>query len=246
MSAAKIDIKNASVCIPIFNAKSWSLKSKFLNIFINKNKKKSNIVTVNAINNINLTINQGDRIGIIGNNGAGKSTLLRVISKIYNPTTGSAIIKGRINSLININLGLDVEATGRDNIILRLTLMGLSKSEIDKKITKIIDFTELHDFINLPFYTYSSGMQLRLAFATATAIESEILVMDEWLAIGDKDFLVKSNERLKKLSDNAHILVLASHDKNLILQNCTRAIWLKNGSIFKDGPAETIVNEYFN
>ena len=243
MNKVIINLENVHVKIPIFNSSNFSLKKRLLNIFT---KKPSDLFITNALQKINLSVNQGEKVGIIGSNGSGKSTLLRVISQIYKPTIGSVVIEGRINSLINITLGLDGEASGRNNIILRLTLMGLTKVQIQKKLDEIIDFAELKKFIDLPFYSYSSGMQLRLAFATATSVDSEILIMDEWLSVGDKDFLVKSNERLKKLANRSNILFLASHDKELLTKNCNRIIWLKNGEIFKDGLSKKIIDEYFN
>ena len=243
MNKVIINLENVHVKIPIFNSSNFSLKKRLLNLFT---KKSSDLFIANALQKINLSINQGEKVGIIGGNGSGKSTLLRVISQIYKPTIGSVVIEGRINSLINITLGLDAEASGRNNIILRLTLMGLTKVQIQKKLDEIIDFAELKKFIDLPFYSYSSGMQLRLAFATATSVDSEILIMDEWLSVGDKDFLVKSNERLKKLANRSNTLLLASHDKELLTKNCNRIIWLKNGEIFKDGLSKKIIDEYFN
>lgn len=242
MNNVRININDAYVTLPIFNSENFSLKNKLFNIF----KKNSNVIFCDALKKINLSINQGEKVGLIGANGSGKSTLLRLISKIYKPITGSAVIEGKINSLININIGLDGEASGRNNIILRLTLMGLTKTQINKKIDEIIDFSELTKVINLPYYTYSSGMKLRLAFATATAVESEILLMDEWLSVGDRDFLLKSNERLKTLKNNANIFILASHDKDLLTKNCNRIIWLKEGTIYKDDSTEKVIEEYFN
>jgi lipopolysaccharide transport system ATP-binding protein len=242
MSDVKINLKNAHVIIPIFNSANFSLKNRLLNVF---NKNYDNTVYVSALKNINLSINQGEKVGLVGTNGSGKSTLLRLICQIYKPSTGSADINGKINSLIDINTGLDGEASGWNNIILRLTLFGLTKIQIQKKINEIVDFSELGKVIHQPFYSYSSGMKLRLAFATITAVKSEILIMDEWLSVGDKNFLIKSNERLKQLTKNASIFILASHDKDLLTKNCNRIIWLKEGQIFKDDVAEKIIDEYF-
>ena len=205
MNDVKINLKNAHVIIPIFNSANLSLKNRLLNLF---KKNYDNTVYVSALKNINLSINQGEKVGLVGANGSGKSTLLRLICQIYKPSTGSADINGKINSLIDISTGLDGEASGWNNIILRLTLYGLTKIQIEKKINEIIDFSELGKVIHQPFYSYSSGMKLRLAIATITAVESEILIMDEWLSVGDKNFLIKSNERLKQLTKNASIFIL--------------------------------------
>jgi ABC-type polysaccharide/polyol phosphate transport system ATPase subunit len=171
MNDVKINLKNAHVVIPIFNSVNSSLKNKLLNVF---KKNYDNTTYVSALKNINLSINQGEKVGLVGTNGSGKSTLLRLICQIYKPSAGSADINGKINSLIDISTGLDGEASGWNNIILRLTLYGLTKIQIEKKINEIVDFSELGKVIHNPFYSYSSGMKLRLAFATLTATVTKI------------------------------------------------------------------------
>jgi lipopolysaccharide transport system ATP-binding protein len=204
------------------------------------------IVHIDALKNINIQIKSGERIGVIGGNGSGKSTFLRLCSKIYEPSTGTININGNISSLINVNIGIDPESTGRENIKLRLVMLGYNNNQINELINSIIEFTELNQFIDLPFYTYSTGMQMRLAFATSTFIKPEILIMDEWLATGDKDFQEKAEKKLNSIIEDSKILILASHSKDLILKTCTRVIWLENGLINQEGNSEKILENYFS
>jgi lipopolysaccharide transport system ATP-binding protein len=200
---------------------------------------------VHGLRNINLEIQAGDRIGIIGHNGSGKTTLLRVLSGIYHPTSGEANIIGKCVSLINISLGIDPEATGRENIKLRAAFLGISKDELELKEDEIIEFSGLGDFIDIPFRTYSTGMQLRLAFAVSTIIKPQILIMDEWLSTGDNDFKVKANDRLKKVVDDSEILILASHSKELLNQNCNKLVWLEAGTVKADESQKSLSKLYF-
>ena len=243
-----ITLNDASVSFPIFNVKSYSLKNRIIksvmgNITSNNHDK---IVHIDALKNINIQIKSGERIGVIGGNGSGKSTFLRLCSRIYQPTTGTIDIKGNISSLINVNIGIDPESTGRENIKLRLVMLGYNNDQINELMNSIIEFTELNQFIDLPFYTYSTGMQMRLAFATSTFIKPEILIMDEWLATGDKDFQEKAEEKLNSIIEESKILILASHSKDLILKTCSRVIWLENGLINQEGNSEKILENYFS
>ena len=243
-----IIINDASVSFPIFNVKTYSLKNRIIksvmgNITSNNHDK---IVHIDALKNINIHIKSGERIGVIGGNGSGKSTFLRLCSRIYEPSTGTIDIKGNISSLINVNIGIDPESTGRENIKLRLVMLGYNNNQINELINSIIEFTELNQFIDLPFYTYSTGMQMRLAFATSTFIKPEILIMDEWLATGDKDFQEKAEKKLNSIIEDSKILILASHSKDLILKTCTRVIWLENGLINQENNSEKILENYFS
>jgi len=242
-----IIINDASVSFPIFNVKTYSLKNRIIksvmgNITSNNHDK---IVHIDALKNINLQIKSGERIGVIGGNGSGKSTFLRLCSRIYEPSTGTININGNISSLINVNIGIDPESTGRENIKLRLVMLGYNNDQINELINPIIEFTELNQFIDLPFYTYSTGMQMRLAFATSVFIKPEILIMDEWLATGDKDFQEKAEKKLNSVIEDSKILILASHSKDLILKTCSRVIWLDNGHIRNDGLSKEITQAYF-
>jgi lipopolysaccharide transport system ATP-binding protein len=242
-----INLENVSVNFPIFNANTYSLKNRIIKSVMGKItlNNQHEVVQIDALKNINIKIKSGERIGVIGGNGSGKSTFLRLCSRIYEPSTGTININGNVSSLINVNIGIDPESTGRENIKLRLVMLGFNNNQINELFNEIIQFSELNQFIDLPFYTYSTGMQLRLAFATSVFIKPEILIMDEWLATGDKDFQEKAEKKLNSIIENSKILILASHSKDLILKTCTRVIWLENGVIKKDGGAEETIQGYF-
>jgi len=202
-------------------------------------------VIIRALEDLTLTIKDGDRVGLLGHNGAGKSTLLRLLSGVYEPSSGRAEIKGEIGSLIDVSFGIDPEASGRENIYLRGALLGLTRAEIKAKLDEIIDFSELGDFIDMPVRTYSSGMHLRLAFSVSTIIRPEILLMDEWLSVGDEGFRVRAEARMNELVESTHILVIASHSRELVRDTCNRAIWLEHGKIKMDGTPEEVTQAYF-
>jgi len=202
-------------------------------------------VLVRALENLTFTLQDGDRVGIVGHNGAGKSTLLRLLSGVYFPSGGSVKINGEIGSLIDISLGIDHEATGRENIYIRGGLLGLSKAVINSNIDEIIEFSELGGFADMPVRTYSSGMHLRLAFAVSTIVHPEILLMDEWLSVGDEGFKQKAKIRMHELVHKTSILVIASHSKEQLLQVCNRIIWLEHGKIHMDGDAAKVAAIYF-
>lgn len=242
-----IQLKNVSVEFPIYNSTSRSLKNRVLSIATGGKieRRTDRLVIVRGLDNISMTFHDGDRIGLIGHNGSGKTTLLRVLSGIYTPTHGSAVIQGDCVSLINISLGIDPDATGRENIRLRSAMMGMSPNEISEKLDEIAEFSGLGDFLDVPFRTYSTGMQLRLAFATSTAVRPEILIMDEWLSTGDEDFKDRANARMRELVDSTNILVLASHSRQLMQTNCNRIIWLEHGKVKMDGSPDDVLTAYF-
>jgi lipopolysaccharide transport system ATP-binding protein len=202
-------------------------------------------VVIRALDKLSFNLQDGDRVGLGGHNGAGKSTLLRALSRVYAPTSGAAVIQGDVGSLIDISLGINPEATGRENIFIRGALLGFSKQEIESHLDSVIEFSELGDFIEMPVRTYSSGMHLRLAFAVSTVVRPEILLMDEWLSVGDENFKLKAEGRLAELVDATKILVIASHSRELIETSCNRAIWLEHGKIKMDGTATEVCAAYF-
>lgn len=228
-----IKLENVCVDIPIYSASNRLFKNKMINFLRDKkvNKYAGGRFDVRILNDISLEINNGDRVGIIGKNGAGKSSLLRLINGVYSPTSGKINISGSVNSLIDISLGIDQDLTGLENIYMRSYLLGLSKKEIKKKLDDIINFTELEDYIHMPLRTYSSGMQMRLAFAVSTILNCEILLMDEWLSVGDETFQSKAINKLNELINNSNILIVASHSKELIKSICNKVILLENGKI---------------
>lgn len=242
-----IQLKDVSVEFPIYNSSSRSLKNRVLSIATGGKieRRSDRLVIVRGLDGVSLTFKDGDRIGLIGHNGSGKTTLLRVLSGIYTPTQGTSVIDGHCVSLININLGIDPDATGRENIRLRSAMMGMHPREITEKFDQIANFSGLGEFLDVPFRTYSSGMQLRLAFATSTAVRPEILIMDEWLSTGDEDFKERANERMSELVNSTKILVLASHSKQLLEKNCNRIVWLEHGKIKMDGTPSDVLPAYF-
>jgi ABC-type polysaccharide/polyol phosphate transport system, ATPase component len=244
---SSIDLNNITVEIPIFNSQGRSLKKKILGIAtggkIGLNERGKTIVR--SLEDVSINISSTERVGLIGHNGAGKSTLLRVIGGVYKPGFGTVNIDGKIGSLIDVSLGIDAEATGVENIFLRAALLGIPNSVVERELDNIIAFSELGDFISMPVRTYSTGMHMRLAFAVSTMITPDILLMDEWLSVGDKGFQKKAEERLNKLIERSSILVIATHSRNLIEKCCTRVIWLEHGRIKMDDSPEVVCPRYF-
>lgn len=200
---------------------------------------------VEALRDVSLTISDGERIGLIGGNGAGKTTLLRALAGSLRPVSGTVRRVGTLSSLFDVTLGMNVEATGWDNIRLRGLFLGLSSEDIRARAQEIAEFSELSsDNLARPVRTYSSGMLLRLAFAVSTSVHPEILLMDEWIGVGDAKFLAKAEQRLTDMVDKASILVLASHSDDLMRRLCTRLIWLDAGRVLADGPVEETLANY--
>lgn len=183
---------------------------------------KSEVKGVLALDNISFTLTDGDRLALIGRNGAGKSTLLRVMSGIYKPTSGELIAEGKVTGLYNLNMGVNRELSGRENIYLRGLMFGLSRKQSDALVPEIVKFAELGDFLDLPMKSYSSGMRMRLLFAIATALRPDILLLDEWLSAGDARFRKKANERMRNYLSQIPIFVLAGHNMNLLKRNCNK------------------------
>lgn len=244
---ANIAFKEASIEFPVFNANGRSLTSRLLQVATGGklDADPNGRVVIRALDKLSFNLHDGDRVGLLGHNGAGKSTLLRALSRVYAPTSGTAVIEGEVGSLIDISLGINPEATGRENIFIRGALLGFNKQEIESHLDEVIEFSELGDFIEMPVRTYSSGMHLRLAFAVSTVVRPEILLMDEWLSVGDENFKLKAEARLADLVDATKILVIASHSRELIETSCNRAIWLEHGKLKMDGTASEVCAAYF-
>jgi lipopolysaccharide transport system ATP-binding protein len=232
---AHILLNNLCVDFPIFNTSARSLKQQLMQAATGgrMGANEQGCVVVRALENICLDLKEGDRLGVTGPNGAGKSTLLRVISGVYEPTGGSAAVEGKVTSLIDLSLGMDGEATGIENIFLRGALLGFKRYWLSTKVKEIVDFAGIGEFIEMPLRTYSTGMQMRLAFSIATLQQPEILVMDEWLSVGDADFQEKSQLRLNEIINKTSILVIASHSPELIKRVCNRSIQLERGAMLK-------------
>lgn len=237
-----------SVCIdfPIYNVAARSLKKHFIRLTTGGvlSNADTRCVTVKALNNISVHLEHGDRVGLIGHNGAGKSTLLRVLAQIYEPTSGSISFEGKVSPLLNVMLGINPESTGYENIILRGLLLGLTKKEITAKIDEIAEFTELGDYLSMPIRTYSSGMQLRLAFGVATSIQPEILLLDEVVGVGDANFVAKAQKRFNELIEQSSIVVLASHSNEMIAKMCNKAILLEGGQMKFFGEVNEALERY--
>ena len=243
---AHIIFEHVNIDFPIYNAKNRSLKNTVMQAATGGRVSFGAEGTViRSLEDISFEIHEGERVGLIGHNGAGKSTLLRALSNVYAPTAGRAEIVGEIGSLVDIGLGIDGEATGRENIFIRGALLGLKRKEIEERFDEIVEFSELGEFINMPVRTYSSGMHLRLAFAVATIIRPEILLMDEWLSVGDAAFNAKAEQRLNNLVQSSRVLVIASHSRELIEKTCNRAMWFEHGRLKMDGDPVCVCKAYW-
>ncbi|MFD1812024.1 ABC transporter ATP-binding protein [Rhodococcus gannanensis] len=240
-----IETTNAYVDFPIFDAKTRSLKKAFLGKAggaIGRND--SDVVVVEALKDITLSLKQGDRVGLVGHNGAGKSTLLRLLSGIYEPTRGSARVRGRVAPVFDLGVGMDPEISGYENIIIRGMFMGMTRKQMLAKVDEIADFTELGEYLNMPLRTYSTGMRVRVALGVVTSIDPEILLLDEGIGAVDADFMKKARTRLQALVERSGILVFASHSNEFLAQLCDRAMWIDHGQIRMSGGIEDVVRAY--
>lgn len=197
-----------------------------------------------ALRGVNLSLRRGERLGVIGQNGAGKSTLLQLMARVLPPTTGVAIIRGRVAPLLQLGAGFDPELSGRENIYLNGTLLGMRRAEIRRCYAEIVDFAELGEFIEAPLRTYSTGMAARLGFAVATARMPDLLLLDEVLSVGDESFQRKCVARLRAYTERQTTMVLVTHDPAMVLAQCTRAIWINNKVIAADGKPQEVIDQY--
>ncbi|MDI6743133.1 MAG: ABC transporter ATP-binding protein [Smithella sp.] len=230
-----IKAENLTIYYPIFGSSSRSLKKTLVRAATGgKIAGDARGISICAIDNISFSVAAGERIGLVGHNGAGKSTLLRALAGVYKPAAGSLNVQGRIASLLDISLGMDEEFTGYENIFMRCVLMGIGKAEVKKHIDDIIAFSELGDYIGMPMRMYSTGMAMRLAFSICTTFPSDIILMDEWMAVGDADFSKKAEVRLLDFIKKSSILVLASHNIEQVQKICTRVLTMEHGRIIDD------------
>ena len=228
---AHISIENLTVEFAIFGTNSRSLKNQILSQATGGRVMAGarDIVTVRAIDGLNLEIKDGDRIGLVGHNGSGKTTLLRVLAGIYKPSGGALTITGKVGALLDPSAGMDPESTGIENIYLRGYMMGMSRREIASKLDDIAEFTELGEFLSLPMRTYSAGMFARLAFGVSTAAHNDILLIDEGIGAGDAGFQKKARDRIESLFDRTPIVILASHSEAMIDEFCNRRVEMEHG-----------------
>ncbi len=241
-----IELENVVLRYPIGPYVKGSIKVGLFSLFGHKPLESQRRDYITALDGVSLTIRRGERVGIIGRNGAGKSSTLQTIGGIYPIAGGTITVQGTLQSLFNIGLGFEPDATGRENIIYRGLAMGCTPKEIATRAEDIVAFADLGDFIDLPVRTYSSGMYVRLAFAISTYLRGDILLIDEVFGAGDVAFQKKAVKRLRDLVATAGIVVMVTHDMKMIRALCTRVLWLEKGHIRMDGDAETVVQAYLN
>lgn len=234
-----IEVKNVSMEFNLSEQKTDNLK-EFVIKFL---KRELHFQSFWALNNVSLRINKGDRVGFLGLNGAGKSTLLKIISGVLKPTKGEVKVYGSMAPLLALGAGFDPNFSGRDNIFLNGAVLGHSRSEMEKKYDDIVNFAELNDFIDVPIKNYSSGMKSRLAFAIATSVNPDILILDEVLSVGDMSFQRKSKDRMDNVMSDATLLFV-SHSVSQVRNLCDKAVWLHKGSIIAAGEVNEICNQY--
>ena len=241
-----LQLTGVTVDFPVYSADSRSLKNDLLHKSTGGRigRNAGNRLSVRALEDVNLALGRGDRIGLIGANGSGKTTLLRVLAGIYQPTRGRVRRRGRVVSLFDVSLGIDHSATGYENIMMRGMFLGLAPAEVRERTDEIAAFTELGDYLAMPVHTYSTGMKLRLAFAVCTCIKPEVLLMDEWIGVGDAAFVKKAEGRLKRFVNRTGILVLASHNPALLERTCATGMLLDSGRVRAFGPIAEVLREY--
>ena len=237
---ARIHLDNVSLTFRVRNritVKEFLLRRLF--------KESRNLVrSVPALQGLNLEIREGERLGVIGHNGAGKSTLLKVLAGVYPPTEGKITVEGNVSSLFEISLGFELEATGWENIYYRGYLQGETPATIRPKVQPIAEFSELGDFLDMPVRYYSSGMKVRLAFSIATAIDPEILLIDEVLSVGDMAFQQKARDRMREMMNKARLIVVVSHEMASIRELCHRVVWMDHGRIRMVGTPDEVIDAY--
>ena len=242
---SRVELTDVVVDFPIYDGRSRSLRHRLLGLSGGRiGASAGHDVVVHALRDITLSLVDGDRLGLIGRNGAGKSTLLRVMAGIYEPVAGRITVAGRLGSLTNVTMGMDMESSGYENIIVRGLMMGMSRRETLGHLPDIESFTELGDHLSLPLRTYSAGMLLRLGFAVSTSLEPEILIIDEMIAAGDRAFADKAAQRLNRLTSAAHILVVASHSPETLKRLCNKLALLREGRLVEIGPVDEILRRY--
>ncbi len=233
-----IKVENLTKEFKLFYDKPKTLKERL--VFWNKKKEESRKV----LENINLNIEKGETVALIGTNGSGKSTLLKLMTKIIYPTKGKLITNGKLTSLLELGAGFHPDFTGRENIYFNASIFGLTREEIEKRVDEIIEFSELGEFIDSPVRTYSSGMYMRLAFSVAINVDADILLIDEILAVGDQHFQDKCFAKLRELKESDKTIVIVTHSLEQVKKLCTRAIWIYEGKVRMDGIPTEVIDEY--
>ncbi len=238
---ARIELRQANLVYEIRHQGRSTLKEFLLRRL---DRKVESITRIPALQDIDLEVGDGERVGVIGHNGSGKSTLLRLLAGIYPVASGSRVVEGRISSLFDVTLGIDLDASGFDNILFRGYLQGETPKSIRAKVPEIAEFTELGPFLDLPVRYYSSGMLVQLGFAIATAVRPEILLVDEVLSAGDLAFQDRAQERMRNTMAQAKLIVMVSHDLDMVARFCDRVVWMDHGRVKQHGPAAAVVAAY--
>lgn len=241
-----IDIQNVTMKFDMGIEKGFSFKQLFIDIFDphkRKDKKKKDVFV--ALNDMSFHVEKGEVVGLIGSNGAGKSTLLKVVSGVMKPTKGKVTTNGTIAPMIELGAGFDAELTARENIYLNGAVLGYSKEFIDEKFDEIVDFSEMRDFLDVPIKNYSSGMTAKLAFAIATIVDPEILIVDEILSVGDIKFQEKSRNKMMSMINGGTTVLYVSHSLESIKELCTKVVWLEHGTMKMMGDPKEVCDEYY-
>jgi|UPI00054D2BD8 lipopolysaccharide transport system ATP-binding protein len=226
-----IDLKGVTLDYKMYSVKAQSLRNAVLNVAVGGRLIKSgrDVTTLRALSDINLSLREGDRLGLVGHNGSGKTSLLKVLAGIFEPTAGIVDVRGKVSSMISMSIGLDPEASGLQNIKNLAMMQMMSDREIKRRLPDIVEFSELGAFVHMPFKTYSAGMMARLTFSVATQMDADILIMDEWISAGDAEFQKKAAARLTSMVDKAKIVVIATHDRKLASMVCNRIMSMEAG-----------------
>ncbi len=240
MSNPAIKVDNVSILFNLNSEKVDNIKEYFIKLIT----RKLNYTEFWALNDISFTVEKGDRVGVLGFNGAGKSTLLKVIAGVLKPTKGSVKVEGVIAPMLELGAGFDMNYSGKENIFLYGATMGYSRKFIESKYDEIVEFSELGDFINVPVKNYSSGMRARLGFAIATAVEPEVLILDEVLSVGDAKFRQKSEAKVRSMFDKGITVLFVSHSTQQVLNICNKAIIIDKGRLIAQGDAKEICEKY--
>ena len=238
--SAIVEVHGVELSYPIYSMRAHSLRNTIANLAVGGKllKDGQDVIHVSALRNINFTLQEGDRLGIIGHNGAGKTTLLKVLAGVYEPDRGAVNVKGNISSMIDISLGLDSALTGRENLLAMGRMRGFTTRRILEKMDDILEFSELGAFIDLPVKTYSAGMQARLVFAVGTSLDPDVVLLDEWLGAGDASFQHKAKARMNGILEQSRCLILATHSNSLIRAVCNKLLVLDGGNQAYFGPLD--------
>lgn len=242
-AGAPVVLRDVGLRFVHYHDKQYSVKRAVLDLVLRRRDPRA-VNAYWALREIDLRLDRGTRLGIIGANGAGKSSLLRVLAGIYPPTVGSVEVVGNVAPMIEMGAGFHPELTGRENVFFNGAMLGFTRSQMRPKVEEIFAFTGLEEFADLPLKYYSSGMAMKLAFAIATDVQPDVLLIDESLGVGDATFMDKARARVRDLLGRASVVAIVSHDMESLKELCTRGIWMKQGRIVADGPIEAVIQAY--